>query len=80
MFSSSMADIRPKRMAMSSALIEVTFIELACRCWMREFSDHMCVTAVATCDFLIPPSATMAMLWEAVWDDLKAWLRFCMWW
>ena len=62
-FSSFMVGIRPKRMAMSSASIEVTFIELACRHWMREFSDHMCTTAVATCDFLIPLSTTMVMLW-----------------
>ena len=80
MLFSSMAGIRPKHMAMSSASIEVTFIELACRRWTREFSDHMYVTVVATCDFLIPPSATMVMLWGTVWDDLKAWLRFCMWW
>jgi len=79
-FSSFMVGIRPKHMAMSSASIEVTFIELACRHWTREFSDHMCATAVVTCDFLIPLSAMMAMLWGAVWDDLKAWLRFCMWW
>ena len=30
-FSSSMTDIRPKHIAMSSASIEVTFIELACK-------------------------------------------------
>ena len=37
-----------------------------------EFSDQMCATVVATCDFLIPLSATMAMLWGAIWNDLKA--------
>jgi len=47
---------------MSSASIEVTFIELAYKHWPMEFSDQMCATAVATCDFLMPPSATMAML------------------
>ena len=71
-FSSSMAGIRPKCIAMSSASIEVTFIELACKCWTMELSDQMYVTAVATCNFLMPPSAMMAMLWGAVWDDLKA--------
>ena len=65
-FSSSMAGIRPKRIAMSSASIEVTFIELACKHWMMRFSDQMCITAVATCDFLMPLSAMMAMLWGAV--------------
>ena len=67
-----MVGIRPKRIAMSLASIEVTFIKLACKHWMMEFSDQMCATAVTTCDFLMPPSATMAMLWGAVWDDLKA--------
>ena len=71
-FSSSMAGIRPKHIAMSSASIEVTFIELACKHWMMEFSDQMYATTVATCDFLMPPSAMMVMLWGAVWDDLKA--------
>ena len=71
-FSSSMAGIRPKRIAMSSASIEVMFIKLACKCWMMEFSDQMYATVVATCDFLMPLSATMVMLWGAVWDDLKA--------
>jgi len=61
-----MAGIRPKRIAMSSASIEVTFIELACKHWMMRFSDQMCITAVATCDFLMPLSAMMAMLWGAV--------------
>ena len=66
MFSSSMAGIRPKCIAMSSASIEVMFIELACKRWTMEFSDQMCATTVATCDFLMPSSATMAMLWDAV--------------
>jgi len=57
---------------MSSASIEVTFIELACKYWTMELSDQMCATAIATCDFLTPLSAMMAMLWGAVWDDLKA--------
>ena len=72
MFSSSMAGIRPKRIAMSLASIEVTFIELACKHWTIEFSDQICAIAVATCNFLMLPSTTMAMLWGAVWDDLKA--------
>ena len=71
-FSSSMTGIRPKCIAMSSASIEVTFIELACKYWTMELSDQMCATAIATCDFLTPLSAMMAMLWGAVWDDLKA--------
>jgi len=74
-----MAGIRPKRIAMSSASIEVMFIELTCKHRMMELSDQMCVTAVATCDFLMPPSAMMAMLWGAVWDDPKAWSRFHRW-
>ena len=36
-FSSSMVGIRPKHIAMSSASIEVTFIELACKRRMMEF-------------------------------------------
>ena len=71
MFSSSMADIRPRRIAMSSASIEVTFIELACRHRMMELSVQMCATAMATCDFLMPLSAIMAMLWGDIWDNLK---------
>ena len=71
-FSSSMAGIRPKYIAMSSASIEVTFIELACKRWTMECSDQMCVTAVATCDFLMLPSAMMVILWGVVWNDLKA--------
>ena len=71
-FSSSMVGIRPKYIAMSSASIEVTFIELACKCQTMELSDQICATAVATCNFSMSLSAMMAMLWGAVWDDLKA--------
>jgi len=67
-----MAGIRPKHIAMSSASIEVMFIKLACKCQTMELSVQMCTTAVATCDFLMPPSTTMAMLWSNIWDDLKA--------
>ena len=40
-FSSSMAGIRPRHIAMSSASIEVTFIELACKRRMMELSVQM---------------------------------------
>ena len=62
MFSSSIAGIRPKQMAMSSASIDVTFIELTCKHRTMELSVQMCMTAVATCNFFIPPSTMMAML------------------
>jgi len=49
-------------MAMSSASIDVTFIELTCKHRTMELSVQMCMTAVATCNFFIPPSTMMAML------------------
>ena len=62
MFSSSIAGIKPKQIAMSLASIDVTFIELTCKYWTMELSVQMCATVVATCDFFMPPSAMMAIL------------------
>ena len=76
----SIAGIKPKQIAMSSASIDVTFIELTCKRWTMELSVHMCATTMATCDFFMPLSAMMAMLWDDVWEDLKAWSRFWRWW
>jgi len=61
-----MASIRPSQMAMSSALTGITFIELICKRWTMELSDQMWVTAVATCDFLTPPSVMTVVLKEEV--------------
>ena len=51
-------------MAMSSASIDVTFKEWTHSCLMTELSAQMCAAAVATWDFLTPPSAmTATLLW-----------------
>jgi len=50
------------RIAMSSALIDVTFNEWTCSCLMIELSTQMCAAAVATWDFFTPPSAMTAAL------------------
>ena len=62
MLSISIAGMRPVRIAMSSALIDVTFMEWTCSCLMTELLTQMCAAAVATWDFLTPPSALMAAL------------------
>ena len=48
MLSISMAGMRLVRMAMSSALIEVTFKEWTHSCLMTELSAQMCAAAIAT--------------------------------
>ena len=64
MLSISMAGMRLVRMAMSSASIDVTFKEWTRSCLMTELSAQMCAVAIATWDFLTPPSAmTAALLW-----------------
>jgi len=49
-----MAGMRLVRMAMSSALIGVTFKEWTHSCLMTELSAQICATAIATWDFLTP--------------------------
>ena len=49
-------------MAMSSALINVTFNEWTCICLVIELSAQMCAAAVVTWDFFTPPSAMTAAL------------------
>ena len=49
-------------MAMSLASIDVTFIELTCKCQTMELLVQMCTTVVATCDFFMPLFAMMTML------------------
>ena len=58
----SIAGVRPVRMAMSSALIDVTFKEWTCSCLMTELSAQMCAAAIVTWDFFTPPSAMTAAL------------------
>jgi len=48
MLSISIAGIRPVRMAMSSASIDVTFKEWTCSCLVTELSAQMCTAAVVT--------------------------------
>ena len=62
MLSISIAGMRPVRIAMSSALIDVTFNEWTCSYLMIELSTQMCAAAVATWDFFTPPSAMTAAL------------------
>ena len=76
MLSLSMVGIRPVQMVMSSASIDITFIEWICNHWIIELSNQIWAAAVATCDFLTPPSAIIAMLLEDVWEALKVRLRF----
>ena len=76
----SIAGMRPERMAMSSASIEVTFNEWTCSCLMAEWWVQMCTAAVATWVFLTPPSVMTAVLLELTCDDLKARLRLCRCW
>jgi len=47
-----MAGMRPVQMAMSSALMGVTFNEWTCSCLMMEWWVQMCAAAVATWVFL----------------------------
>ena len=49
-------------MAMSSASIDVTFEEWTRSCLMTELSAQMSAVAVATWDFLMPPSVMTATL------------------
>ena len=58
----SIAGMRPVRMTMSSASIDVTFNEWTCSCLMIELSTQMCAAAVATWDFFMPLSAMTAVL------------------
>ena len=58
----SIAGMRPVRMAMSSASIDVTFNEWTCSCLMTKLSVQMCTAAVATWDFLMPLSTMTAVL------------------
>ena len=62
MLSISIAGMRPVRMAMSSASIDVTFNKWTCSCLMIELLAQMCAAAVATRDFFTPPSAMTAAL------------------
>ena len=48
MLSISIAGVRPVRMAMSSASIDVTFKEWTHSCLMTELLARMCAAAVAT--------------------------------
>ena len=48
MLSISIAEIRPVRMVMSSASIDVTFKEWTRSCLMTELSAQICTAAVAT--------------------------------
>jgi len=57
-----MAGIRPKWIAMSLASIDVIFMELTYKCWTMELSVQICMMAVATCDFFMPPSAMTVIL------------------
>ena len=50
------------QMAMSSAFIDVTFIEWICKHWITELSNQIWATAIVTCDFLTPLSVMTAML------------------
>ena len=68
-------------MAMSSALIGVMFAEWTCNYLITELSAQIYTTAIATWDFLMPPSAMIAILLWFTWDDLKVRLRLwkCWW-
>jgi len=77
MLSLSIVGIRPVWMAMSSASIDIMFMEWICNRWIIELLNQIWAAAVATCDFLTPPSAMTAMLLEDVWEALKVQLRFC---
>ena len=58
----SIVGIRPVQMAMSSAFIDVTFMEWICKHWITELSNQIWATAIVTCDFLTPLSVMTAML------------------
>jgi len=58
----SMAGIRPVKIVMSLASIDMTFTEWT---W----------TTVVTWDFLMLPSIITAVLLEDIWDVLKVWLK-----
>ena len=64
MLSISIAEMRPVRMAMSSASIDVTFKKWTRSCLMTELSAQMYAAAVATWDFLTSSFAmTAVLLW-----------------
>ena len=56
---------------MSSASRGIIFIEWTFNDLMIWLSDQMCVIAVATWDFLIPPSVIIAVLLLLICDNLK---------
>jgi len=79
-FSSSITvGIRPV-ITMSSASINVTFMDWAWNCLTTELSDQMWATTIVMWDFFTLPSVMTAMLLEYIWDVLKAWLRFWRCW
>ena len=71
MSSISIVGTSPVWIAMSSASREVIFIEWTFNDLMIWLLDQMCAIAVATWDFLIPPSAIIAVLLLLICDDLK---------
>ena len=81
MSSISIVGTSPVRIAMSSASRGVIFIEWTFNDLMIWLLDQMCAIAVATWDFLIPPSAIIAVLLLLICDDLKVCSRpWRCWW
>jgi len=70
-FSISMARMSLVQIVMSSASRAVMFMELTCNFLMTTLSDQIWAAAVATCDFLIPPSAMTVVLLGDTWESLK---------
>jgi len=70
-FSISMAGMSLVQIVMSSASRAVMFMELTCNFLMTTLSDQIWAAAVATCDFLMPPSAMTAVLLGDTWESLK---------
>jgi len=66
-----MAGMSLVQIVMSLASRAVMFMELTCNFLMTTLSDQIWTAAVATCDFLMPPSAMTAVLLGDTWESLK---------
>ena len=72
----SMAGIRPRRIDINLALIGMMFIACRLSWFVMELLAQICVTTDAMLDFLMPPSAMIAVLCGEACDCLKALLSF----
>jgi len=72
------AEVRLRRMDISSASISVMFMACRLSWFVIELLAQMCTATDATFDFLMPLSVMTAILCGEACDCLKALLSFCM--